>query len=467
MGGRSKRGWATLIVVLLVACAPAASVDPPPDIAATTPITTPAPADSTPASDPTTSSVPDDTEPPVSDVATAAPSSECPAVGGTPMRADASITLEPLPVDGDLAVYAGEYPLPGPTEGLWSQWGEGVVANGRHYSAIGDHLGPDGNSYLYEYDPGTRNLTRVMDVLSLVDHQPGAWGYGKIHSQMVIGQCGTIWTFTYWGTRRDIEYGDGYEGDLLLEIDPMGRTVVSHGALAGERGVPSLIASTDGRFLVGEAVEADTDDGELVVVDTGSAAVAHVVDDPGHVGFRSLARDPGGAVLYSVDDQSLMALDPASGETSESGVELPGGDDEDFLRAATPPTDEGRVFAVTQETDILFSIEPGGEVTELGSAEEYTASLAITPEEDRVFWFPGAHGNASEVGGFVYALDTATGEITEVVSLLEPFEELGLLAGGTYSISYHEGSLILGVNASPLDDDSGFGTVILVVIEGL
>jgi hypothetical protein len=65
------------------------------------------------------------------------------------------------------------------------------------------------------------------------------------------------------------------------------------------------------------------------------------------------------------------------------------------------------------------------------------------------------------------AMDTASGEITEVASLLDPFEELDLLPGGTYSIVYDEGRLILGVNASDLDDDSGFGTVVLVVVEGV
>jgi hypothetical protein len=65
-------------------------------------------------------------------------------------------------------------------------------------------------------------------------------------------------------------------------------------------------------------------------------------------------------------------------------------------------------------------------------------------------------------------MDTASGEITEVTALLDPFdEELSLLPGGTYSIVYDEGKLIVGVNASNLDDDSGFGTVVLVVVEGV
>lgn len=68
----------------------------------------------------------------------------------------------------------------------------------------------------------------------------------------------------------------------------------------------------------------------------------------------------------------------------------------------------------------------------------------------------------------VRGLHTATGEVEAVVGLVDPFkEDFGLLPGGTYSIVFHDGRLILGVNASPLDNDSRFGTVVLMVIEGL
>jgi hypothetical protein len=395
----------------------------------------------------------------------------CEPSDGVPFRSDASVTLEPLDNDAGLGLFAAEYPLPGPTEGLWSQWGQGIVApTGLHYSALGDHLGADGNSYIYEYDPVSRTLTRVMDVLSLVDHQPGAWGYGKIHSQMVLDDCGSIWAFTYWGTRRDIEYGNGYEGDLLLEIDPHSRAIRNHGAVVGERGVPSLIGALGGQYIVAEAVEAESDDGELYVFDTATGEAVHQVDDPDHIGFRSLAVDSEGRVLYSVEGAQLRALDVTTGETSETGIEIPGEDDEEdpeFLRAATPVLPDGYWYGATQESDQLFRVSADGEVEVLADTDGYTASLAYTPEGDRIFWLPGAHGSSWETGANVLAYDTATGEVTEVISLLEPFEELGLLPGGTYSITYHEESLILGVNASTLDDDSGFGTVVLVVIEGV
>ena len=40
----------------------------------------------------------------------------------------------------------------------WSNWGDGLAVNGKYYSAIGDHKGPDGNAFVYEYDAGTKRL---------------------------------------------------------------------------------------------------------------------------------------------------------------------------------------------------------------------------------------------------------------------------------------------------------------------
>src|SRR5215212_8723894 len=37
---------------------------------------------------------------------------------------------------------------------LWSSWGDGCLAkNGKYYTSVGDHLGINATSYVYEYDP--------------------------------------------------------------------------------------------------------------------------------------------------------------------------------------------------------------------------------------------------------------------------------------------------------------------------
>src|SRR3990172_10380967 len=55
--------------------------------------------------------------------------------------------------------------LPQAEEALWSSWGNGCFAsNGKYYMAVGDHRGYDGNSLVYEYDPASGSLKRIVDV---------------------------------------------------------------------------------------------------------------------------------------------------------------------------------------------------------------------------------------------------------------------------------------------------------------
>jgi hypothetical protein len=395
---------------------------------------------------------------------------DCPVGGdGVPWRDDATVVLEQISSDGDLTVFAAEYPLPGPTEGLWSQWGQGIaLGDGRHLSAVGDHLGTDGNSYFFVYDSATRSLTRFADVLSTVPHQPGATGYGKVHAQMVRDRCGTVWATTYWGTRDDLSYENGYEGDRLLAIDAAASTIGDRGAIAGEYGMPTMTVTTDGSTLVAGSVDpssGEEDTGVLTVYDVMAGAVTHQVDDPRQFGFRALGIDPvSGGVMYGIGDGKLAALDPLSGESSDLEPTMPGY----WLRAITRPASDGTVYGASDDESALFSIGPGGQLEELGDPGGTTTSLAMTPEGGTVFWMPEAHGGAWEIGAPIMSLDTASGEISELTTLLDAFEdELELLPGGTYSAVYDDGKLILGVNASPLDDDSGFGTVVLVVVEGV
>jgi hypothetical protein len=342
------------------------------------------------------------------------------------------------------------------------------VGDGRHLSAVGDHLGVDGNSYFFVYDSASRTLTRFADVLSTVPHAEGAFGYGKVHAPMIEDRCGVIWAATYWGSRRDLVYGNGYEGDRLLAIDTDAATISDSGPVAGEFGMPAMTLAGDGRTLVLGSVRVESRDpvtGVFTIVDTSSGQTIAQVDDPRQFGFRAFGLDPvTGGVLYGIGGGKLASLDPLSGEYQDSELLMPG----TWLRAVTRPAPDGTIYAASDDEPGVFSISPDGSLEVLGHPEGPTTSLAMSSDGSKVFWMPEAHGKAWEVDAKVMSLETSTGEMSEVVSLLDPFrDELGLLPGGTYSVVYDDGRLILGVNASNLEDDSGFGTVVLVVIEGV
>ncbi len=357
------------------------------------------------------------------------------------------------------------YPHPDYEGEPWSQWGQGVVLDdGRHLSGIGDHRAPDGNAYLFEYDPADRRLTQIADIQTITDHTQGDWGFGKVHAQMVRGPCNEVMVTTYWGSRRGIEFTDGYQGDMLISINPQRRTIAAEGVFYPKHGVASLAASPDGGLLYAEAADPLNDDaGAFVVRDTANGRTVFVDTDPSHTGYRSIAVDAEGRAFYSVGNRTLAVYDRESNTSSRLAAKLPG----EWLRAASEPDGQGTWYGVTREPDVFFALDPDGTVRTLSEAIGYTTSVALSPDGTTLYSVPRAHGDSWKLGAPLIAVDTATGE-QEIVVELQPLAEqqLGMRLGGTYNIAMDmQGRTIyLGMNASHASDDSGFGEVVLIII---
>ena len=250
----------------------------------------------------------------------------------------------------------------------------------------------------------------------------------------------------------------------MILIDPSLETVVDQGIISEGRGVPSMNATDSGSLLVVEAVDPGWGIGRLVSWATEDLANDSHLDEPNHLGFRALAVDTQGRVIFSVGSARLATWDVEANIARPLTDDLPS----DWMRAVTNPGPHRTLYALTQDPPALFAFGSSGAVEALGDAGGYTTSLGYDEAGGRVLWMANAHGGAWESGAAVTTLDTETGRISEVLRLRDAFEtELGLLPGGTYSMVYSDGSLIIGVNASDIGDDSGFGTVVLVVVEGL
>ena len=190
---------------------------------------------------------------------TSAAADDCPAPTAPTAAEGPSAPLEPIGAADGVTVSAAVYALPEGEGDPWSQWGQGVVLpDGRFVSALGDHLGRDGNSWFYEFDPTTNVLTRTAEVAAALGHQPGDWGYGKVHAPMVLGPCDEVIAATYWGTRTDLVVGGSYQGDHLLRYDPATHQITSLGVPVAGFGIPSLAISPDRRWIFGEAVDPAT-----------------------------------------------------------------------------------------------------------------------------------------------------------------------------------------------------------------
>lgn len=361
------------------------------------------------------------------------------------------------------------YPHPSYEGNPWSQWGQGIaLADGRFFSAIGDHIGADGNSYLYEYDPETGLLTTVADILSYVEHQSGSWGYGKVHGQMVNGPCGEIYLSTYWGSFRGLQFGGSYTGDVLFRLDPYDRTLAPLGVPVERHGSASLASSAELGLVYGEAVDPilkgeDIDRGPFFVYDVETEEVVFAGPPEPHVGYRNIIVDAQGRAYYSIGGGELAVYSPESNQVETHPQRLPG----DWLRASTVPAPDGRIVGVTREPDRFFALDPDGGISDLGPARGYTTSMALSPEGSHFYYMPDAHGGAWSHGAPLIRVDTETGDQETIIELAPLVEQaLGLRVGGTYNVAVGPQSdvVYLGANASPLSDESGFGEVILLVI---
>ncbi|MDH3678871.1 MAG: hypothetical protein OEV40_02855 [Acidimicrobiia bacterium] len=372
------------------------------------------------------------------------------------------VTLQDEPYIG-----AAVYPRPDYEGNPWSQWGQGIaLADGRVITAIGDHLGADGNSYLFVYDPEASALTRFADVLSALEHESGSWGYGKVHGQMVDGGDGGIYFSTYWGTRRGLTLDGSYDGDVLFRLDTESLDLQPVVVPVPGFGIPSLAGDGRGR-VYGEAVDPFLDPasypgGGFFVYDVASGEVATFEPDPAHAGFRNVMIGPDGQAFYANEDGGLFTYDPTSGSISVTEIDL-GAD----LRASTSAASDGTIYGVTDRpTFEFFALDQDGQLDILGATPAYTTSLALLPDESGFLFVPGAHGQASEIGAPLIAVDSQTGEQTTLVELAELVsDEFGLVLGGTYSVTVDRERQLahIGFNAGSQRDP--WGEVVFVVVE--
>lgn len=393
---------------------------------------------------------------------------DCSLVAGQPFVGGPAVEVVDIGESNGVQVQGVRYPRPDYEGDPWTQWGQGLLHEGKFYSAIGDHIGVDGNSYLFEYDPSTGTLSTLGDVLSYVDHEPGSWGYGKVHGQLVPGPCGEIYFATYWGTNRDIRFDGSYRGDALFRLDPTSRTITFLGVPVEEHGIPSLAGSPDGRFVYGEAIDPileidDVDSGPFFAYDTMAEQVVFVGDPEPHEGFRNIMVDLKGRAYYAVGGSRLAVYDPTTNTVSDHPSSMPG----DWLRASTTPAPDGTIFGVTDDEAAMFVMHPSGDIESLGTARGYTTSLAIHPDGASFFYVPDAHGSAWEEGAPLIRVDGLTGEETVVVELNAMAEEnLGLRLGGTYGLAVDPTgeTVYIGMNAGPLGAEDGFGEIVLLVV---
>lgn len=316
----------------------------------------------------------------------------------------------------------------------WSVWGDGCVTDGKYYSAIGDHLAPRGNAFVYEYDPEAKTLRTLVDVKALLDLPEGHYTPGKIHSRIDAGRDGWLYFATHRGSTRVTTDEYHYRGDWILRHHPGKEKteIVARGPVP-KHCIPTSVLDPERLIFYGGTAAGNRKDPVMFFAyDIGKRRVLHAATD-GPYRYLIFARSTGRVYWVPEDYGPLMRYDPEAGKPPERVGGRIG------LRAATKETPDGFVYTVATRGDAtLFRFNAKTEeIEELGNAavagETYITTLDAGPDGRYLYYIPGAHGGSQRDGSPVVQFDVTTRR-KKVIAFLSPFyrETYGYTPLGTF-----------------------------------
>lgn len=324
----------------------------------------------------------------------------------------------------------------------WSAWGESIAANGKYYFSIGDHLAPNGNGFVYEYDPATKKFRLLADLKQIMPVPEGHYSPGKVHSRLDLGSDGWIYFSTHRGSPSVTNDKYFYKGDNVLRCNPAtGQAEIVAVAPVPKHCIPNGTLDPERLIFYGgtaPGAKEDTSGIQFFAYDVKNKKLLY--SGPNGPGRSMIVAASTGKIYFTPGNAlgPLMCFDPAKGG---SPVEIPG---EIGIRAATRETPQGKVYTVSTgqgAKSSLYAFDTKTEKIEtLGYAAvgpvTYITALAAEPTGRYFYYVPGAHGGSQFDGAPVVQYDTKLKQ-KKVIAFLEPFytEKYGVTPKGTYSVA--------------------------------
>lgn len=324
---------------------------------------------------------------------------------------------------------------------LWSAWGENLAVGPYCYSAIGDHDGPVGNAFLYQYDARDQQLRKVVDLKQVLQVPEGKYTPGKIHSRIDQGNDGWLYFSTHRGSTRVTLPKFGFAGGWILRHDPQREVteVVAHAPLPNQTLPTSVMDPQRMIFYAGTQDGANQQDPMFLAYDVKRRKVLYS-GPQGPARCLILARSTGRVYFHPVNGkaakgpQQLYRFDPAA---PAAPVAI---DAKLAMRAATMESPEGDVYTIEGEDLWAFNTRTE-QARHLGKApvagKTYTASLDLCPRTYRyLYYIPGAHGGAEADGTPVVQYDLRTNQ-RKVLAFLHPYyhQKYDYVPSGAYGLA--------------------------------
>jgi len=332
----------------------------------------------------------------------------------------------------------------------WSNWGDGCVADGRYYSAIGDHLAlgrgdsahGSGAAMVFEYDPKTRQLRELINTSKVLKLPSGHYTPGKIHSRVDMGGDGWLYFATHRGSKNATTDANHYRGDWILRCHPKtGKAEVVAHAPVPNHAIPVSILDAERLVFYGSTaagVNAKSQEIHFFAYDVKNKKLLYSGPD-GPARYMMFARSTG-RVYYvpGAQEGPLMRFDPAGPAKPTPVKEVEIG-----IRAATEETADGHIYTVSlgqrsADANLWLFNTKTETAKKIGTAavgtQAYVASLDVGPHGRYLYYVPGAHGGGPKDGAPVVQFDTKTGR-KKVLAFLDPYytKKYGFTLKGTYS----------------------------------
>jgi hypothetical protein len=321
----------------------------------------------------------------------------------------------------------------------WSAWGDSLAANGKYYTAVGDHLAP-GNAFVYEYDPAAKRFRLLADVKKLLQLPEGHYTPGKIHSRLDLGSDGWLYGSTHRGSTKITTDAFHYKGDWIIRCNPAdGRAEILAHAPVPKHCIPCSTLDPKRLIFYGGTAPGSADDPagiQFFAYDIRARKVLYAGPD-GPARYMIFAPSTGRVYFNGSKSGDLLRWDPEKGGAP---VRIEG---TIGIRAASDETKDGVVYTVSEgkagALPTLYAFNTKTERAEaLGAAavgtQGYIVSLDVDPTGRYLYYVPGAHGGSGKDGGAVVQFDVKT-KTRKVLAFLSPYfaEKYGSTLKGTYS----------------------------------
>lgn len=354
---------------------------------------------------------------------------------GPNLRSGVKIAKTPPRID--FLYYPGQDYLGNP----WSVWGESLCIGSKYYSAIGDHKGPEGNAFLYEYDSKTRKIRMLADMRKVLQLPAGHYTPGKIHSRIDLGKDGWLYYSTHRGSTRVTTTKHHFKGGWILRTHPAtSRTeIVAHAPLPMQTLPASVL---DPARMIYYAGTADGDHKnnrvQFLAYDVERNKVLYS-DDNGFSRYAIFAKSTGRLYYHdgrstpgqTTGPRSLVCFDPANpGKPRPINASV-------GLRSATQELATRKVYTI--DHDALWEFDVKTETARLlGPAavagKTYTTSIDADHKTNRyLYYVPGSHGGAELDGTPLVQYDLKT-RSRKVICFLHPYhyDKYGFIPLGTF-----------------------------------